>query len=232
MNEMNNSGKKISFAMRLKSKAVKLGRVFREYPLTLGCIVIIAAIGAVIVDCNFDTEWCERSILFLAAFSAQTLFLEEYFKYKRTIRIAGYMIAIPVAALLTYLFWFEGEFFLGMDIVKAREVFRDLYISYFACLGLASLYHMYRRLKDPFEAYCLKTFFGLLRTSVVYGLFAKSGNLPCGRYLRSRDAPCAVREEGRGRQVFQSLCAVCAGTHADPGHGYHLRVYREDLCYK
>ena len=154
--------------MRLKSKAVKLGRVFREYPLTLGCIVIIAAIGAVIVDCNFDTEWCERSILFLAAFSAQTLFLEEYFKYKRTIRIAGYMIAIPVAALLTYLFWFEGEFFLGMDIMKAREVFRDLYISYFACLGLASLYHMYRRLKDPFEAYCLKTFFGLLRTSVVY----------------------------------------------------------------
>ena len=81
MDEMNNSEKKISFAMRLKSKAVKLGRVFREYPLTLGCIVIIAAIGAVIVDCNFDTEWCERIILFLAAFSAQTLFLEEYFKH-------------------------------------------------------------------------------------------------------------------------------------------------------
>ena len=59
-----------------------------------------------------------------------------------------------------------------MDIMKAREVFRDFYISYFACLGLASLYHMYRRLKDPFEAYCLKTFFGLIRTSVVYGLFA------------------------------------------------------------
>ena len=172
MDEMNNSEKKISLAVRLKNKAVKLGRVFREYPLTLGCIVIIAAIGAVIVDCNFDTEWCERSILFLAAFSAQTLFLEEYFKYKRTIRIAGYITAIPIAALLTYLSWFEGEFFLGMDIVKAREVFRDFYISYFACLALASLYHMYRRLKDPFEAYCLKTFFGLLRISVVYGLFA------------------------------------------------------------
>ena len=67
--------------MRLKSKAEKLGRVFREYPLTLGCIVIIAAIGAVIVDCNFDTEWCERIIVFLAVFSAQTLFLEEYFKH-------------------------------------------------------------------------------------------------------------------------------------------------------
>ena len=161
MDEMNNSEKKISLAMRLKSKAEKLGQIFREYPLTLGCIVIIAAIGAVIVDCNFDTEWCER-----------TLFVEEYFRYKRTIRIAGYIIAIPAAAFLTYLSWFEGEYFLGMDIMKAREVFRDFYISYFACLGLASLYHMYRRLKDPFEAYCLKTFFGLIRTSVVYGLFA------------------------------------------------------------
>ena len=103
MDEMNNSEKKISLAVRLKNKAVKLGRVFREYPLTLGCIVIIAAIGAVIVDCKFDTEWCERITVFLAAFSAQTLFAEEYFKYKRIIRISGYIIAIPVAALLTYL---------------------------------------------------------------------------------------------------------------------------------
>ena len=39
--------------MRLKSKAINLGRVFREYPLTLSCIMIIAAIGAVIVDCKF-----------------------------------------------------------------------------------------------------------------------------------------------------------------------------------
>ena len=39
MDEMNNSEKKISFAMRLKSKAEKLGRVFREYPLTLECKV-------------------------------------------------------------------------------------------------------------------------------------------------------------------------------------------------
>ena len=59
-----------------------------------------------------------------------------------------------------------------MPWYKANEIVTDIYVSYFACLGLASIYHMYRRQGDSFESYCLKTFFGLVRTSVVYGLFA------------------------------------------------------------
>ena len=47
---------KITFASRLKNAALKIANTFREYPITLGSIVLIAAIGAVIIDCNFDTE--------------------------------------------------------------------------------------------------------------------------------------------------------------------------------
>ena len=163
---------KTSFAAKLKNAALKIANVFREYPITLGSIVLIAAIGAVIIDCSFDTEICERIIVFLAALSVQTLFIEEHLKDRHALRIAGYVIAALLSAFFQYFEFSSGEVFLGMPWYKANEIVTDIYVSYFACLGLASIYHMYRRQGDSFESYCLKTFFGLVRTSVVYGLFA------------------------------------------------------------
>ena len=163
---------KPSIAAKLKIATLKIANIFKEYPVTLGSIVIIAAIGAVIIDCSFDTEICERIIVFLAALSVQALFAEEYMRDKRALRIAIYVIAALLSAFFQYFEFFSGEFFLGMPWYKANEIITDLYVSYFACLGLASVYHMYRRQGDSFETYCLKTFFGLVRTSVVYGLFA------------------------------------------------------------
>ena len=163
---------KKSIVVKLKNAVLRIASVFREYPITLGSIVLIAAIGAVIIDCSFDTEICERIIVFLAALSVQTLFIEEHLKDRPALRIAGYVIAALLSAFFQYFEFFGGEVFLGMPWYKANEIVTDLYVSYFACLGLASIYHMYRRQGDSFESYCLKTFFGLVRTSVVYGLFA------------------------------------------------------------
>ena len=163
---------KPSIAAKLKSATLKIANIFKEYPVTLSSIVIIAAIAAVIIDCDFDTEICERIIVFLAALSVQALFAEEYMRDKRALRIAIYVIAALLSAFFQYFEFSSGEYFLGMPWYKANEIVTDLYISYFACLGLASIYHMYRRQGDTFESYCLKTFFGLVRTSVVYGLFA------------------------------------------------------------
>ncbi len=163
---------KKSIVVKLKNAVLKIASVFREYPITLGSIVLIAAIGAVIIDCDFDTEICERIIVFLAALSVQTLFIEEHLKDRPALRIAGYVIAALLSAFFQYFEFFGGEVFLGMPWYKANEIVTDVYVSYFACLGLASIYHMYRRQGDSFESYCLKTFFGLVRTSVVYGLFA------------------------------------------------------------
>ena len=163
---------KTSIAVKLKNAALKIASVFKEYPITLGSIVLIAAIGAVIIDCDFDTEICERIIVFLAALSVQTLFIEEHMKDRQALRIAGYVIAALLSAFFQYFEFSSGEVFLGMPWYKANEIVTDIYVSYFACLGLASIYHMYRRQGDSFESYCLKTFFGLVRTSVVYGLFA------------------------------------------------------------
>ena len=163
---------KKSIVVKLKNAVLKIASVFREYPITLGSIVLIAAIGAVIIDCDFDTEICERIIVFLAALSVQTLFIEEHLKNRPALRIAGYVIAALLSAFFQYFEFSGGEVFLGMPWYKANEIVTDIYVSYFACLGLASIYHMYRRQGDSFESYCLKTFFGLVRTSVVYGLFA------------------------------------------------------------
>ncbi len=164
--------KRPAFIERLKKAIIKIGNVFKDYPVTLGCIVVIAAITSVIVDCSFDTYLCEKAIVFLAAFSVQALFTEEFFANKLAARIAGYIIAAPISAFLVYLSDFTGDYFLGMPRDKAEEIFLYIYISYFVCLICASLYHMYKRQNETFESYCLKTFCGLIQTSVVYGLFA------------------------------------------------------------
>ena len=164
--------KKHAFIDKLKLAVLKIGSVFKDYPVTMGCIVVIAAIAAVIIDCDFDTDLCEKIILFLAAFAVQALFTEEYFAKKPAARIAGYVIAAPISAFLVYLANFKGEEFLGMPKDKADEIFIYIYISYFVCLICASLYHMYKRQQETFESYCLKTFCGLIQTTVVYGLFA------------------------------------------------------------
>lgn len=157
---------------KLKNIALKIGNVFRDYPVTLGCIVVIAAIAAVIIDCDFDTEYCERVILFLGAFSVQALFTEEYFKENMKFRIIGYAVAAPVSVFLVYIGFFKGDLLFGAKTDKVREIIACIYGSYFACLVLASVYHMYRRQKDKFETFCLKAFVGVIRTTVVYGLFA------------------------------------------------------------
>ena len=108
---------------RLKEAVTGLGRmiyqVFKDYPVTLGCIVVIAAITSVIVDCSFDTYLCEKAIVFLAAFSVQALFTEEFFANKLAARIAGYIIAAPISAFLVYLSDFTGDYFLGIPRDKA-----------------------------------------------------------------------------------------------------------------
>ena len=105
---------KTSFADKLKIAVLKIANVFREYSITLGSIVLIAAIGAVIIDCSFDTEICERIIVFLAALSIQTLFIEEHMRDRQALRIAGYVIAALLSAFFQYFEFSSGEVFLGM----------------------------------------------------------------------------------------------------------------------
>ncbi|MCR5330315.1 MAG: DUF4153 domain-containing protein [Lachnospiraceae bacterium] len=157
---------------KLKNLILKIGNVFRDYPVTLGCIVVIAAIGAVIIDCDFNTDLCEKVILFLGAFSVQALFFEEHFKEKTKFRIIGYAVAVPVSAFLVYLASYEDDLLFGAKIDKVQEITACIYGSCFACLILASIYHMYRRQNEKFETFCLKAFVGIVRTTVVYGLFA------------------------------------------------------------
>ncbi len=164
--------KKITFKERLKNAVLKIGNVFKDYPVTLGCIVVIAAIASVIVDCDFNTDLCEKIILFLGAYSVQALFTEEFFREKKIERIIGYAVAAPISAFLVYIAMYDEDGLFGMSLSKTEELFASIYCCYFAVLVCASLYHMYKSQEETFESYCLKSFCGLLQTTVVYGLFA------------------------------------------------------------
>ncbi|MCR5324088.1 MAG: DUF4153 domain-containing protein [Lachnospiraceae bacterium] len=164
--------KKTLFKERIKTAILKIGNVFKDYPVTLGCIVVIAAIAAVIVDCDFNTDFCEKILLFLGAYSVQALFTEECLSKKLAFRIAGYAAAIPISAFLVYIAWYKEDYLFNVKFDKVEEIVVCVYCSYFVVLGCATLYHMYRRQEETFESYCLKSFFGLLQTTVIYGLFA------------------------------------------------------------
>ena len=144
--------KKHTFKERMKNAILKIGNVFKDYPVTLGCIVVIAAIAAVIVDCNFDTDICEKIIAFLGAFSVQALFFEEYFRKKPVARIIGHVISVPISAFLVYIGWYEEPYLLGMELDKAHEIFAYIYGCYFVCLVCASLDPMYKRPEETLES--------------------------------------------------------------------------------
>lgn len=163
---------KVSFWERMKKPVFMLVESFRKYPVTLGAIVLLALIGAILIDCGFDTEFLEKAAVFLACFAAQSLFAEECFKEKWIPRIAGYVVALPVSWFFVYVISFEGKIFLGAKTDTVEEIVCRIYATYLTALVLTAVYHMYKRQKEAFASYCLKTFFGLVRTSVVYGLFA------------------------------------------------------------
>ena len=164
--------KKNAFVERLKTAVLKIGNVFKDYPVTLGCIVVIAAIAAVIVDCDFNTDVCEKIILFLGVYSVQALFTEECLSKKLAFRIAGYALAVPISVFLVYIAWYKEDYLFNIDFYKLEEIVVSIYGCYTAILVCASLYHMYKRQEETFESYCLKSFCGLVQTTVIYGLFA------------------------------------------------------------
>ncbi|MCR5800391.1 MAG: DUF4153 domain-containing protein [Lachnospiraceae bacterium] len=168
-------GAKAKFSDKIKKAALSLKGIFTDYPVTLGAVVLAAFLGAIIIDVDFDTEIIERIIVFLLCFAGETLLVEEFFARKVKLRIIGYAVAIFPAVFYTYvleIFDSKAETFLGMDVDKAMEVIGNWYIVFYAVLAALTILHICKRLGCSFEKYCLSSFFAIMKTTLVYGIFA------------------------------------------------------------
>ncbi len=157
---------------RIKTGMSMLAGIFRAYPVTLGALVLASLLAAIIFETDDHSMLLTRIACFLAAMAGQAVFLEECFKDKRKIRIAGYILSIPLAVLYSYMTTETIKSHFGIPGEIIEDVIGRFYITYAAGLWLAAIYHMCRRLKYRFEEYCQKTFTSVIKTSIIYGLFA------------------------------------------------------------
>ena len=166
--------KKNRLAETFKALSQKIIGVFKDYPVTMIAIMLAALVGAIMVSWeNRDTEiYLEKAIAFLLLTAMQTLAFEEICKEKKPVRLIGYVFSAILAFLYVYVLSNSRETLLGMDADIIKSIFtRTLYVHGVIAIGLAIL-HMFRRLEDNFEIYATKAFLELIKSTVVYGLFA------------------------------------------------------------
>jgi len=163
---------------KLAEAAKKFGRmiyeVLKEYPVTIGAILIAAFIGALLVswDDRGSRDILEKIAAFFLLISFQVLMLEEIFKRKLVVRIAGSVVAAAISAFYVSILSTEKEVLFGIQADTVHEIALRILVVYAVVVIGFAIYHMYRRLEEDFEIYCTKAFLGLIRATVVYGLFA------------------------------------------------------------
>lgn len=158
----------------IKALGLKIYEVFREYPVTMGAIIIAALIGAILIDMDSRSteEFLEKALAFFLIWSFQTLTFEECFSKKPIVRIAGTAVSALISAFCVYIFQSEAKLIFGAEADSVKEMLARTLIVYAIIMVGMSIYHMFRRLEDDFETYATKAFLELLKASVIYGLFA------------------------------------------------------------
>lgn len=170
----NKPRKKIHLIEGIKTLGLKIYEVFRDYPVTMGAIIIAALIGAILIDMDSKStrELLEKVLTFFLIWSFQTLTYEECFRKKPIVRIAGTIISAAISAFCVYVFQYDQELLFGTAADTVKEILARILTVYSVIMVGFSIYHMFRRLEDDFETYATKAFLELLKASVIYGLFA------------------------------------------------------------
>lgn len=160
----------------LKRLGARIIDVFREYPVTMGAIIIAAFIGALMVGpIDYHSEaykLCEKAVSFFLLLSFQTLTFEEIFKKKWPVRIIGSICAALFSLFCVYIFYSDAELLFGVKADTFQEILGRIVAVYCVFMVGFSIYHMFRRLEEDFETYATRAFLELLKASVIYGLFA------------------------------------------------------------
>lgn len=169
----NNKGSRMrGLTLKLKESCWKLIGVFKEYPFTLGSLVICGFFMSLYNGFKGINSTVETVSATLAFFALEAFFIEEWLRNKKILQYILYIPSIFIAYLFKMLMFDEEASFFGMGYKKAQYVFGKYYLALIIVLACLIIYHICKRHEEGFEKYCIKTFFALLRTTVVYGIFA------------------------------------------------------------
>ncbi len=161
----------------IKTFGQKLADVFKDYPVTLIAIVIAALISAILEDYNSKTGPIDEDTLikivgFLLILSVQALFLEEFFPKKYIQRLIGYILSSVCAGVYIGILSSKAEYIFGMEFERFAMYIVKVLAIHMTVLFCLTIRHMFLRLEEDFEVYATKAFLELLKSSVIYGLFA------------------------------------------------------------
>lgn len=148
-------------------------QMIKKYPITMALIVIASFFLAIVVE--IDTEkyiWIARLTCILWTTAAGTLFCEEILAERERAKYIGCAISAVISIIFTMLMSYRGEFLFGIESERFSEEVLRFFVSYLAWILVISVCHMFKRSEKPFVEYCLRVCGGVVKTSIVYGIFA------------------------------------------------------------
>ncbi len=144
-------------------------KIFKIYPFTMGAIIIATILGCIIIDRKFyEVNFIIHTISFLAIFSAGSIFSEEYFKNARIQRFSGYAVSAIVSFALVAILFSKSDSEPNLLNMYSPRIL----VCYITGLLLSTIYKMYKSSQSDFNKYCLNVFCQLVKSTVIYGLFA------------------------------------------------------------
>lgn len=175
---VNDKPAKKSLKDRFLTSLKDIGSVFKDKPVTMAVIMILALLFAIATDFSTDSELRKNimeimnyAVYFCAAYVFHALFIEEVI-IKKLYKIYGFVYALFPSIFISYTANITGDLIFGIE----KDLFctyETIFFSvYYGIIFLCSLYHMYRDSGLSFERYCIDTFCALVRSCAVYVLFA------------------------------------------------------------
>lgn len=167
--------KKRGIAVLVRNLADSFKNIFKDYPVTLVAIVLLALVGAIIIE-DYDGDAFRIIAEFLLVFIPGALFSEQLLGKKIQSIKWPFFVAIAVNILIALFFTWEFEldepWFFGADYEKASMQLTLILAFIILVESMCSLYSMYRISKVKFDQFCLNAFTELFKTSVIYSVFA------------------------------------------------------------
>lgn len=148
--------------------------IFKDYPVALASVIILAFLGALLVDHDIEyPDWVIYIAHFFAVFSAGALFSEQLFKKKLSIGfITSIVLNVLFSIFYTYQFNAKKPWFFGMGEDAADHYLMYILIFVITAEAMITLYSMYKCSGTNFENYCISAFTELFKTTLIYTVFA------------------------------------------------------------
>ena len=150
--------------------------VFLKYPVTICNIWIASLFTAVVVDFPFDYDHYDTFVkitAFFWIFADGNLLVEELFdKYKKTVRLIGFILSAAISGFFIIMSSIEQEYIFGIEKDIVMTFIAKLLVCYLTWIAMFCVFKMYQKSEVSFEKYCLSVFGSTMRTTIVYGIFA------------------------------------------------------------